>query len=54
MDILALARAEAPETVRLRRHFHQQPELSCREVKTIAFLEGYLKDLARPCSCGRM
>lgn len=48
MDILALARAEAPETVRLRRHFHQQPELSCREVKTIAFLEGYLKDLGIP------
>ena len=45
MNILALARAEFPETVRLRRHFHENPELSCREVNTIAFLEAYLKEL---------
>ena len=48
MNILALARAEFPETVRLRRHFHENPELSCREVNTIAFLEAYLKELEIP------
>ena len=48
MNILALAQAEFPETLRLRRHFHENPELSCREVNTIAFLEAYLKDLGIP------
>ena len=48
MNILALAKAEYPETVRLRRHFHENPELSCREVHTIAFLEAYLKELGIP------
>ena len=42
------AQAEFPETLRLRRHFHENPELSCREVNTIAFLEAYLKDLGIP------
>lgn len=45
MDILALCREMFPETVRLRRHFHENPELSNVEYNTIAFLESYLKDL---------
>jgi amidohydrolase len=45
MEILDLARAEFPETVRLRRYFHENPELSNEEVKTIAYLEQYLQQL---------
>ena len=45
MNILSEAKAEFAETVRLRRYFHEYPELSNEEEKTIAFLESYLKGL---------
>lgn len=45
MNPLALAEAEYNETVRLRRHFHEYPELSNQEVHTIDFLEKYLQSL---------
>jgi len=48
MNLLALAENEYAETVRLRRHFHENPELSNQEVQTIAFLENYLKALGLP------
>jgi amidohydrolase len=48
MNILALCQEAFPETVRLRRHFHENPELSNAEVKTIAFIEEYLKNLGIP------
>lgn len=48
MDILHCAKELFPETVRLRRHFHENPEPSNEEIDTIAFLENDLKHLGIP------
>ena len=43
MEILKEAQAQFNETLRLRRHFHENPEPSNQETETIAYLEQYLK-----------
>lgn len=43
MKILKEAQAQFNETLRLRRHFHENPEPSNQETETIAYLEQYLK-----------
>lgn len=45
LDIKALAKAETPRLIALRRHFHEYPELSQKEFKTMDFIEDKLHEL---------
>ncbi len=45
MDIKALAKAEEANLIALRRHFHENPELSQKEFKTMDFIEEKLHAL---------
>lgn len=47
--IKAKAEEIYPEVVRIRRHFHQNPELSEQEYETSQFIIEYLTDLGIPC-----
>ena len=41
----ALATEVEPQVIKWRRHFHQYPELSNREFKTMAYIAEYMKTL---------
>ncbi len=47
-DHLALARSVLDETIQLRRHLHQHPELSGQEHETLAFIRSRLHQLSIP------
>lgn len=44
MDIKKLVEEEAPQLIQWRRHFHEYPEGSQHEFKTMEYIEGYLKE----------
>ena len=45
MDIKKYVEAETPRLIELRRYFHENPEGSQKEFKTMDFIEGKLQDL---------
>lgn len=45
MQIRQLAEKERDTVIALRRHFHENPELSQKEFKTMNFIEKFLHDL---------
>jgi len=45
MDILSMAKNIEKEIINLRRHIHQNPELSFQEFETAKLIENYLKNL---------
>lgn len=45
MDILSTVKNIEKEIINLRRHFHQNPELSFQEFETAKLIENYLKNL---------
>ena len=47
-----LARGIEPKVIEWRRHFHQNPELSNREVKTAAKIEAHLRSLGMEVQTG--
>ena len=44
-EILKLVKAQQKEQIKIRRHIHQNPELSYQEFKTTAFLKEQLTKL---------
>lgn len=48
MDIKKLTEAEIPHLIELRRHFHEYPEPSQKEFKTMEFIEARLKEMGIP------
>lgn len=51
-QIKALAKQYFKETVKIRRHLHQHPELSYQEKKTAAFVKAQLKAMKIPVKSG--
>lgn len=48
MNIKKYVEAEVPRLIELRRHFHEYPEPSQQEFKTMEFIENILKELQIP------
>ena len=48
MDVKEQVAALQPELVRLRRHFHENPERSWKEFQTQKAIEAYLDELGIP------
>ena len=45
MDLKKLVEDAFPETVRLRRYFHSNPEMTGEELKTVDYINAYLQNL---------